>query len=392
MARHGGVKDSGEYFVISPITRKVTVPHAHKSIGTVGDHNSEQITFMCPQIVDGHDLSQCAYSYVSWFNVNNEIGHDELKVAEVEQGEEGMIYLTWTIRNSLTVARGIVQFSVHFEDKGEDGATLYRWSTATCRDCDILESINGVLGAYKAMYVSEDTLVISDYTPISENALSLSTYGIFPDGTLEITENGTYEVGEYDKAVISVDPPSGTLEITRNGTHDVTKFEHAYVNVPTPKGTFHITKNNTYPISEYEFVKVDVPVGVSGTLDITKDGKYDVSNYEYANVNVALNLAHKSNITIENHSDYNAMVYSSYLDEKGNIVSGAGMVYAGEAIGDVWLLTGTVLHVVFNTPVWCTQGSEFNSYNITLDESDLTYAFKLGVGPTQIKFMNAHLD
>lgn len=388
MARHGGVKDSGEYFVISPITRKVTVPHAHKSIGTVGDHNSEQITFMCPQIVDGHDLSQCAYRYVSWFNVNNEIGHDELKVAEVEQGEEGMIYLTWTIRDSLTVARGIVQFSVHFEDKGEDGATLYRWSTATCRDCDILESINGVLGAYKAMYVSEDTLVISDYTPISENALSLSTYGIFPEGTLDITENGTYEVGKYDKAVISVDPPSGTLEITRNGTHDVTKFEHAYVNVPAPKGTFHITRNNTYPISEYEFVKVDVPVGVSGDVMITQNGTFDIAEYATAHVNVASNASNSSDIHVVNNSSTIVMVYYSQLED-GVVTEASGLVYPQKAFQD-WMLTGSLLTCTFdkNGAVDVKSPVYGNVRNITLDNTGHSYVFRLGRGEDQIEFVN----
>ena len=234
MAKHSGIKDGGEYFVISPTSRKVTVPHTQKSIGAVGDHCSEQVTFMCPQMVDGHDVSQCAHRYVTWFNVNGEIGHDELKLVQVKQPEEGMIYLAWTIRDSLTVAKGVVKFSVHFEDRDGSGATLYRWSTATCKDCDILESINGILGAYEAIYVIGETLVISDYTLVDNNTLSLDSK-IIPEGRVQITENGTYDVYKYAQAEVSVDPPSGVFTITENGMYDIEKFANVKVEVPAPQ-------------------------------------------------------------------------------------------------------------------------------------------------------------
>ena len=217
MANHRGVKDSGEYFVISPISRKVTVPHAHKSIGTVGDHNSEQITFECPRIVDGHDVSQCASRYITWINVNGEIGHDELQIAQVEQGTEGMIYLSWTIRNPLTVAKGVVQFSVHFEDIDEEENTVYRWSTATCRDCDILDSINGVLGAYEAIYVSGETLVFSDYTPVKEGVFHVETDGLIPEGTKRIESNGVYDVGEFAQVDVAVGAHAPQITVQEGG-------------------------------------------------------------------------------------------------------------------------------------------------------------------------------
>ena len=217
MANHKGVKDSGEYFVINPVSRKVTVPHAHKSIATVGDHNSEQITFECPQMVDGHDISQCSRRYITWINVNGEVGHDELQFAQVESATAGMVYLSWTIRNSLTVAKGIIQFSVHFEDIDENGETVYRWSTATCKDCDILDSINAILGVYEAIYVSGDTLVIADYTPVSDKTLSLETNGLIPEGKMEITANGSYDVGRVAEVEVAVDEAPPQIAVQSNG-------------------------------------------------------------------------------------------------------------------------------------------------------------------------------
>lgn len=218
MAKHGGVKDKGEYFVISPTTRKVTVPHAHKYIGTVGDHLSEQITFECPQIIDGHDVSQCERKYITWVNVQGDIGHDELKITEVEQPTADNIYLAWDVRNTLTVAKGVVQFSVHFEDVDSNGVTAYRWSTASCKDCEILDSINAVLGKYKAIYVAGNALVISDYTPVTDNTLELESNGIIPEGTITIDKNGSHPVGEYAEAIVNVEGDVPTLEISESGT------------------------------------------------------------------------------------------------------------------------------------------------------------------------------
>ena len=250
MEKHSGIKDGGEYFVISPTSRKVTVPHSQKSIGTVGDHCSEQVTFMCPQMVDGHDVSQCAHRYVTWFNVNGEIGHDELKLVQVKQPEEGMIYLAWTIRNALTVAKGIVKFSVHFEDQDNNGITLYRWSTATCKDCDILDSINGLLGTYKSMHVSGEKLVIEDYALVNENTLFLDSQ-IIPEGKVQITENGTFDVYKYAQAEVSVDKPSGVLTITENGLHGVEKYADVWVEVLPqenvfPKSLVSVVNNTQY--------------------------------------------------------------------------------------------------------------------------------------------------
>ena len=248
MAKHKGIKDSGAYFVIDPVSRKITVPHAHKSIGVVGDHNSEQITFECPQMIDGHDISQCASRYVTWNNVNGEVGHDRLDIAQVEQSAEGTIHLTWTIRNGLTVAKGVVQFSVHFEDSNEDGTTLYRWSTATCKDCDILDSVNAVLGAYEAVYVAGKALVFNDYNAVKDATLKIETNGLIPKGTLDITENGNYPVGEYAEVKVEVlDDPDLVAENIKKGVN-ISGIEGSYDPLPLVSGTISVSRSANKPI------------------------------------------------------------------------------------------------------------------------------------------------
>ena len=213
MARHSKVSDEGAVFVIVPNTRKVTVPSAHFVIGTVGEHLSEQVTFECPTTIDGHDITSCEKKYVTWQSVDGVIGHDELVDMTVN---ENVVRFKWNIRNGLTTAKGVVSFSVHFEDTAA-GDTVYKFSTTTCKNCEILESINGIMGAYEAVYVSDDALVFADYTLITDGELEIETNGLIPEGTFEITANGTYDVGKYSAAKVLIEAAMPTITVSENG-------------------------------------------------------------------------------------------------------------------------------------------------------------------------------
>ena len=225
MATHSGIRDDGLRFQIVPSTRKITVPASHKVIGTVGDHMSEQITIMCPLTIDGHDITGCARKFITWKNVSGDVGHDELVVIE---NDEEYIYFTWTIRDGLTVVSGMVQFSIHFEDTDDSGVVLYRWSTAPCTECEILDSVNALLGTYQAIYVAGNTLVIADYNPVEDKTLSLDSAGIIPSGTLDINTVGKHAVGEfaevnvtvpglYEEPTIEVDWENSVITAVANG-------------------------------------------------------------------------------------------------------------------------------------------------------------------------------
>ena len=270
MANHSTVKDTGAFFTITPETREVRVPQTHKIIGVVGDHLAEQLTFEIPRIIDGHDIAGCSRRYVEWENVDGEIGADQLvELTELPEGaQEGMLYFTWTIRDKLAAAKGVVQFSIHFEDVDENGVRLYHWGTTNCKNCEILDSINHTTGTYAAIWVAGDTLVIEDYTPVDKNTLSLDMPGIVPEGTLEIRSAGLHDVGRYAavNVVASGNMPSGTLEITTSGEHDVTTYAKAKVNFETPSiqvsnlGEISATANGetaTYQLSNKDDSQLD---------------------------------------------------------------------------------------------------------------------------------------
>lgn len=193
--------DGGVPFEIVPNTRKITVPTKNRIIGTVGDCLSEQVRFACPMVIDGHDITLCGRKYVSWRNVLNEQGSDELK--ELDR-EDGYVLFCWNVPDGVTVGNGVVSFSIHFEDVDDNGNVTYRWGTSSCSDCEILDAVNTVVGTYKSMYVSGDTLVISDYTPVQEQTLELNSESVIPKECLSIVENGIYHVRDYADVNVNV--------------------------------------------------------------------------------------------------------------------------------------------------------------------------------------------
>lgn len=250
MTEHIILNDAGACFQIVPNTRKVVVPPARTVIGTAGEYNAEQITFMCPKAIDGHAVKNCSLKYIAWQNVDGDDGHDEL--AFVKEDAES-VYFAWVVSEGITATTGVVSFSVHFEDRDANDVLLYRFSTTTCKDCEILDSVNAVLNAYQAIYVAGETLVLADYNVVKEGELALDSQGFVPEGTVEITGNGLHDVGRYAQANVAVDAPTGKMTITKNGTYDVTDYAEAQVNL--------------------EFADPKISIGLSGYVSASANGK-----------------------------------------------------------------------------------------------------------------------
>lgn len=279
------IKDMGAPFVVDPYERKVTVPHTQRVIGVVGDDRSEQVTFQVPNVIDGHNMPACDRKYVAWRNVEGTPGSDELKL--VTEAEDHAIY-AWTVRDALTVAKGLVEFSLHFEcDDSATGARIYSWGTQACTSCEILDSVNTILGTYAHIYVSGERLVFADYTPVVRGRLSLQSPGIFPEGTLSITANGTYDVMEYQYADVQLPAPNVDVRVRPATSTDggLDGYVQGFVDdvrvVEKPLSRYA----SALGIVEYNIRKGVTLFGVTGTCETTTEivNRYDKINVTFIN-------------------------------------------------------------------------------------------------------------
>lgn len=242
--KRNAVVDRGEMFQIVPNTRKIVVPPLYKTLGSVGDHRSEDVRFYCPQYIDTHDVSGCR-AYVTWKTPKGTVGQSDIWLEEVSANTESAtdVYfiLHWILSADVTDSAGYLEFSLHFEDRDNDGNLLYKWSTGICAECEILKSI-----AYAG----------------DGGGSNVPEGYVKPSGTLDINGNGEYDVYGYAVANVQV----GTTElhpitITENGTYTPPEgygYSKAVVDVPTPEGNKTITKNGEYHIAQYETVTVKI--------------------------------------------------------------------------------------------------------------------------------------
>ena len=91
---------------------------------------------------------------------------------------------------------------------------------------NIASAIRGKNGTDESYKPSEMATAISN--------IEAGSGGIEPTGTLEIKDNGSYDVTEYANANVNVEKgimPTGTIDITANGTYDVTNYASANVQI-----------------------------------------------------------------------------------------------------------------------------------------------------------------
>lgn len=106
-------------------------------------HNSEQIEFMLPRYIDGHDMSVCDVIQIHYINTDGKVenkGVYEVEEIRVSEDDESVRF-DWLISENATQLVGALNFAITFECV-TDGTVDYRWGTEICKNLTIGEGID----------------------------------------------------------------------------------------------------------------------------------------------------------------------------------------------------------------------------------------------------------
>ena len=127
---HSPVKDTEAAIIVNAGTRDFTFGEDFNPvIGVVGDHNSNEVTFLLPRYIDSHDISQCIKRVILWENkAAGTCGEYKRVGVEVSEDSE-TVKLTWLISGAVTKDAGDISYGILIEDYDEDNVLSYRWQT-----------------------------------------------------------------------------------------------------------------------------------------------------------------------------------------------------------------------------------------------------------------------
>lgn len=142
------VYDNDVYFVIDPVTRKIT-NRSKKAVIVQYDHNSERFTFEIPRYIDGHDMSTCNDVEIHFTNIGQngkQSGRYPVTDLSVHPEDDKLVICSWLIGEESTQYAGRLNFLVRYACV-TDERTDYVWSTAP------FDGVRVTGGIYNSNYV-----------------------------------------------------------------------------------------------------------------------------------------------------------------------------------------------------------------------------------------------
>lgn len=145
MAHNHEVYDSGAYFVINPVTRKMCIKSAAKRKVVQHDHNSESFAFVLLRYIDGHDMLKCNRGEVHYRNIEAGTatvyeGCYLIRDIQLNPKDPSEVVCSWLISRNATQYKGALHFLVRFACITDDD-TGYVWSTDLYKDVTVSEGL-----------------------------------------------------------------------------------------------------------------------------------------------------------------------------------------------------------------------------------------------------------
>lgn len=183
MEHKHGVRDTGAHFTIDQYTRAIKNDSANKTTIVQFDHNSEQITFEIPLLIDGHAMTSCDLIEIHFINIStdgNSQNHGTYEVQDIAANGDKAVF-TWLISQNATQLVGSLNFIIVFKCV-EDGVTVYRWSTEICKTLavssgmengeEVLADYPDILAQWKTQLFDASNVAVSNVATAEAKALA----------------------------------------------------------------------------------------------------------------------------------------------------------------------------------------------------------------------------
>ena len=142
MAHIHSVYDTDLHFSIDPITRKIQNESSQKTNIVQYDHNSERFTFELPRYIEGHDMSICNNTEISFTNTDADgrknRGTYTVDDLQISPADENVVICSWLISNEATQLAGTLDFIICFACMTDD-VLDYAWHTLKYKGFGIAE-------------------------------------------------------------------------------------------------------------------------------------------------------------------------------------------------------------------------------------------------------------
>lgn len=145
---HLSIEDNDSPIEIDAETKEIMVPGGFiTEVAVVGDHNSNAITFLCPKLIENHNILECSQKFIRWENgqYNGIFKITSDYINETERDNVPCVKITWEIDKYVTIKEGPISFSICFRDVDTDDdnnkKVVYQWSTKVCNNFSIGKGI-----------------------------------------------------------------------------------------------------------------------------------------------------------------------------------------------------------------------------------------------------------
>ena len=244
MTHEHPVYDNDGYFVLDPMTKSLNNQSGKTSVIQY-DHNSEEIRFKFPKIIEGHDMSKVDLIQIHFDNTSTGTSAslrntnaaplnitDTLK--ECEDDPESMT-CSWLIGEEATQLAGTLKFKLKFICFGDDNVPDYKMSTLQYTAYQVLESpdsTEGIIEIYPDIITEIDQLK-RDVEVLKQSGVSDEKIGEAIDKYLD--ENPIEGIGEDGKSAYQIALDNG-FEGTEDEWLESLKGETGAVGPQGPQG------------------------------------------------------------------------------------------------------------------------------------------------------------